>query len=103
VLGEELVEMAEELGQPASVVGNMTSVKDPLGNVTTYTYNAWNQVLTTKDALGRTTTNNYDPNTGDLVSTVDAFGYATIFTYGRDGQQTSRTTRTGYTVRPHRC
>jgi RHS repeat-associated protein len=49
--------------------GNLTSITDPRGKVSTLTYNAQGQPLTFKDPLNHTWTFTYD--TGDLVSVKD--------------------------------
>ena len=48
--------------------GNVTGTTDPLGRSTTKTYNAFNEVLTSQDGNGVTTTNSYDSN-GNLATT----------------------------------
>jgi len=49
--------------------GNLLSQTDALNRITTFTYNAFNEVLTVKDPLNVTTTNTYDAN-GNLTSTT---------------------------------
>jgi RHS repeat-associated protein len=41
--------------------GNVLTVQDPLGNVTSYQYSPWNQAHFITDAFGHTTTCDYDP------------------------------------------
>jgi RHS repeat-associated protein len=56
--------------------GNLLSETDPLAgtdglsHTTTYTYTPLNKIQTILDANNKLTTNNYDPNTGNLTSTV---------------------------------
>ena len=61
---------------------------DPLGHVTTYTYNSRLAAskTTATDALGHTTSRAYDPDTGNLLSTTDASGAVTRFSYTLGGQ-----------------
>ena len=97
--------------------GNPLTVTDPLGRVTTKTYNALNQVLTDQDGNGVTTTNTYDArgnlNTvsrpltgtsqvqtttynrtdashpGDVTSMVDADSKTWIYGYDANGYRNS--------------
>ena len=99
----ETVRQTETLSHTSSweyQAGNVTEQANALGKTTYYTYNAWNQVLTTKDPLGNTTTNTYDTRNGNLLSTKDALQHATTFTYYPDGNLATRTDRldrpTGY-------
>lgn len=71
--------------------GNLVSVKDPEGHVSTYTYNARGQVLTMKDPRGKVTENVYDSRTGNLTSTRDAEGQVTEYTYDARGNLQTRT------------
>ena len=48
--------------------GNLLSTTHPAGNITSYTYNPLNEVLTSTDATGVKTTNTYDAD-GNLLST----------------------------------
>ncbi len=69
---------------------NLLSTRDALGNTTSQTYNARGQVLTATDARGKTTTNVYDAR-GNLTSTTDAAGNVTSFTYDARGNVLSQT------------
>jgi RHS repeat-associated protein len=72
-----------------------TSITDPLGNVTQFTYNALGKVLTTTDPLGHVTTNTYNA-AGNLLTTRDALNNTTSFGYSVfDGQRTSMTDALG--------
>jgi RHS repeat-associated protein len=94
--------------------GNVLTLTDPLGRVTTSTYNAFDEVLTTQDGNGKTTTKTYDGNgnlatvsrpvtgtsctcqvttyhhangsyPGDVTSVDDADGKTTSFHYDSNG------------------
>lgn len=68
--------------------GNVTGSTDPLGRATTSTYNSLDEPLTVTDPSGVTTTSTYDPN-GNLtsVSQPPAPGHtqSTTFAYGDAG------------------
>ncbi|MBQ0897318.1 hypothetical protein KBX37_30360, partial [Micromonospora sp. U56] len=79
--------------------GDVSWVVDPIGNTTTatddyktsYTYDAWGQLLTAKDANGSVTTNsNFDPN-GYPQTISDALSKQTKFVYDVRGQVTTVT------------
>jgi RHS repeat-associated protein len=91
--------------------GDLTTVTDPLGNVTTrftdavgrlvavtnprgqrtrYAYDALNQVTAITDALGALTQFSYDGN-GNLTSLTDARSHATTYAYNSMDRVTSRT------------
>ena len=81
--------------------GNILSMKDALGGVTTYTYNENNLLTAVTDPKGGKTTNLYTA-AGLLASTTDAEGRTTAYEY--DGNQNvvsvtdgrNNTTRYGY-------
>lgn len=62
------------------LAGNLTSVTDPNGNVTTYLYDDFSQMLRQVSPVTGTTTYSYDPG-GNLVSTFDANGASTVRGY----------------------
>jgi RHS repeat-associated protein len=72
--------------------GNLLTTTDAVGNTTTYTYNSFDEVLTKTTPLGETTTNTYDAD-GNLLTTTDAVGNTTTYTYddGSPGDVTSVT------------
>ena len=82
--------LREEILESTSQVNNADRRTHTDGNVTSFTYNADGQVLTTTTPLG-TTTNVYD-DAGNLTSTTDATGRQ--ITYAYDGDQL--TTETWY-------
>src|SRR5207244_8984999 len=51
-----------------------TTVTDPRGNQTTYTFNSQGFMLSRTDALGETTSFEYHPGSNQLVSTTDPLG-----------------------------
>ncbi len=72
--------------------GNQTSVTDPLGNVTNFTYDALGNVLTrsAKLANGTAQTWSYTYNTfSQVTSSTDPLGNTTIFQYDSKGNLTS--------------
>jgi YD repeat-containing protein len=53
---------------------------------TLFTYDLCNQVVTTTDAMGRLTTNSYDPGTCYLTGITDSLGNTTTFINNPHGQ-----------------
>jgi RHS repeat-associated protein/uncharacterized delta-60 repeat protein len=77
--------------------GNRTKVTDPLGHVSASTYDTFGQILTMTDANQYavdpntpTISNTYDNITGNLLSSTDALGKQTLYTY--DGKNRPDTT-----------
>ena len=64
--------------------GRQTSIHDPNAGIIRYTYNAFDQVLTQRDAQGKLTTNVYD-TLGRLFKVHDADGYTTTYSYVPQG------------------
>ncbi len=93
-------------GQTWDANGNLLSQIDNLDRITTYTYNSFDEVTSTTNALGVTTTNTYDAQ-GNLLSTstplVGASSAATTaYTYGdvsHPGDITAMADATGRTSR----
>jgi RHS repeat-associated protein len=69
---------------------NTTTVADPLGNVTQYTYNSSLQIVQIKNAQGGTISYASDAN-NDKTAITDANGKTTHFTYDGSGNVTSVT------------
>ncbi len=78
--------------------GDLASVTDPAGTATStagdyttsYTYDAWGQLLTAKDANGNVTTNSsFDPN-GYPRQIADALAQTTTFVYDDAGRVLTR-------------
>ena len=87
-------------------VGRMTSRVSPKGNVkggkpatytTTYTYNAFGDVLTVTDPLAHVTTNQYDASR-NLTSVQDADNNTTTYVYDAANQQTQVNRADGTTL-----
>ena len=75
------------------VVGNLRTVTDPNGNVTTYVYDDFGQLLQQQSPVSGVTTYAYDSG-GNLTSTADANGATTTRTYDALGRVlTSASTR----------
>jgi len=78
--------------------GNLLTTTDPLGKTTSHGYNASGQLSSTTDALGHVTSYSYD-GSGNLISQVDAAGTAITSTYDSNGnrltQSVTRTTPSG--------
>jgi RHS repeat-associated protein len=70
--------------------GNLTSVTDPNGNVTTYVYDDFGQMLSQMSPVTGTTTYTYDL-AGQLIGTTDANGATTTRTYDSLGRVLSST------------
>jgi len=62
------------------IAGNLTSVTDPNGNVTSYVYDDFGRMLTQTSPVTGTTSYTYD-SAGNLTSTTDANGATTNRTY----------------------
>lgn len=60
--------------------GQLTTIRDPLNNVTTLTYTAAGLLATIKDAQNNTTTYQYDAR-GNRTAVIDAQNNTTSFTY----------------------
>ena len=85
--------------------GNLLRIESPHPNPgdpgrleTLFTYDACNQTLTTTDAMGRVTTNVYDPVTCHLLQMTDPVGGMTQFVNNGRGQPTSITDALGRTT-----
>jgi RHS repeat-associated protein len=74
-------------GYDPSTMG-VTSVTDPLGNVTYRSYDEWGNLLSEFDPLGRRTVHTYDAD-NDLLTTTDPSGATTTRTYNTAGNLTS--------------
>ena len=74
--------------------GNLTSVTDPLGNVTTYTYNDRNELIGMTDADGGHTTYGYDAS-GNLISVTDPRDGEATYAYDADNRETGMTDADG--------
>jgi RHS repeat-associated protein len=71
--------------------GNITSVTDPAGNVTSFEYVSQSSNVTkVTDALGNVTSFDYDAR-GNLIRRVDPLGNSSLFEYDRFGQLISAT------------
>ncbi|HUY22655.1 MAG TPA: DUF6531 domain-containing protein, partial [Acidimicrobiales bacterium] len=66
------------------VVAGQTTVTDPNGHTTTNTYDANGNVLTSKDALSKTTTDTYN-SLNEPLTVTDPMGIVTTYTYDADG------------------
>jgi RHS repeat-associated protein len=76
---------------------NVTSIADPLGNVTRFAYDAHGNLIAATDANGNVTSYQHDP-TGLLTLTTDALGQNTNYTYDGFGNLVSITDPLGYTT-----
>ena len=72
-----------------------TAVTDPRGNPTTYRFSAEGFTLSTTDALGQTTVNEYAPGSNLLLATPEPLGRTTRFTYDTQGNVTTITDPAG--------
>ncbi|MDR3663132.1 MAG: hypothetical protein P4L86_22575, partial [Mycobacterium sp.] len=76
--------------------GNLTSITDPLGKTTSFSYNAFGDPTSVTDPLGNTTLLQYDAN-GNLMSSTGPDGVTTTATYNASGQVLTETTPQGTT------
>ena len=74
--------------------GNRTSSTDPLGRVSTATYNALNEPLTVTNPAGEATAYGYD-EAGNLLSATDPTGATTTYTVNPDGTLATASDPTG--------
>ncbi len=77
--------------------GNLTSVTDPTGAITTYSYNGENQQTSSTDALGETTTYAYDTR-ARVAEVVDPNNHSTRYAYNAAGDLTTRTDAKNHTT-----
>ena len=68
--------------------GNLSSVKDALNRVTSFTYNAYSQVASVTDAKNKTTRYRYDASF-NLREVEDPLGHVTTFAHDALGRRTS--------------
>jgi RHS repeat-associated protein len=80
-------EAVELVYDPAN---SQQTVKDVLGNPTTYVYDARGNVVTKVDALGGITQRTYDQN-NNLLSITNAEGEITTYTYDEKGNKLTET------------
>ena len=76
------------------LLGNIASVIDPLGQVSTYTWTPSGKMLSSTDADGRTTTYTYDGR-GNRTSRTSPSGLVTTWAYDLGGRMTSMTDPAG--------
>jgi RHS repeat-associated protein len=69
----------------------LTTVTDPLGNQTTYHFNAQGFLVDITDALGEKTVYTRDPGTNQIVSVTDPLNRTTSYTYDAAGNAISST------------
>jgi len=65
--------------------GNQTAIIDPRNNLTAFTYDVFNKIITTTNALGEQQQALYDV-AGQLVATANALGHATYTRYDERGR-----------------
>ena len=75
----------------------LTSVEDPLTNLTAYSYDGIGNRITVTDPNGNTTTYAYD-STNELTTITDALGHTTVFGFDAAGNQTTVTDGLGHTT-----
>ena len=96
--GGDLVSITDPLGNVTTrsldSAGRLGTLTNPLGHQTVYAYDGLNQVTTITDALSGLTRFTYDPN-GNLLSLTDARGSVTGYAYDTMDRMASRTDRSG--------
>ena len=75
----------------------LTSVVDPLDDITSYGYDGVGNQITVTDANGNTTTYAYD-STNELTTVTDALGDTTVYGYDAAGNQQTVTDALGHTT-----
>jgi len=73
----------------------LTLVTDPLGNATTYHFNAQGFLIDVTDALGQKTVYNRDPGTNQVLSVTDPLNRTTAYTYDSAGNVLTTTRLAG--------
>ncbi len=76
--------------------GNLLTTVDALGKTTTNTYSPNGLLATTKDPLGNVTSFGYD-GSGNLTSQTDTMGTVTTYTYDNNGNTATKVDSTGTT------
>lgn len=79
-------------------VGNRTSVTDPQGRTSAFTWDADDRPLSTTDPLGHTRSVKYDDN-GSVTNTVDGLGHGTTLAYDDEGRLESSKTWSNHVTR----
>lgn len=87
---------AEQLGY--KMKGMLKSETDPMGNVTTYTYDIYGNTKTVTDPMGNEKTNSYN-SIGWLTASITPSGYKTEYQYDLNGLLVKQTLNNGETVR----
>src|ERR1019366_1919787 len=77
--------------------GNLTAITDTFGRTLTLTYNANNHLSSVTDPLGRVTVFSYDASGAQLVRITDPLGKTTNYSYNGLHQVTSMIDRDGRT------
>jgi RHS repeat-associated protein len=99
----QMVKQTDELGgvtqtQYTGAFSRPSSVTDPLGNVTTMTYDARGNLTQVKDALQHTSSFEYDAH-GQVTAVVDVDGTRSAMTYDGAGNLSSLTDAAGNVTR----
>ena len=87
---------AYSINTTTAATSTSTTLTDIDGRVTTYTFNAANQVTSVKDPLGNVTTKSYDGH-DNLLSTLDDLGNLTTSTYNPNHTRQNTTSPAGAT------
>jgi len=97
---EEIIYAADtdaySINTTAAATATTTTLTDTDGRVTTYTFNAANQVTSVKDPLGNITTKSFDAH-DNLLTTLDDLGNLTTSTYNPNNTLANITSPAGAT------
>jgi RHS repeat-associated protein len=96
---DNLLEQVDALGNTNRYTydgqGNKLTETDPLGNTTRYTCGPYRAITSITNPRGFTTTNIYDPDTGNLTQEIDPLGSSTSYSYDLSGNLLARTDALG--------
>lgn len=96
LIEKTVVETSDSIKYTYDAVGNKITMTDESGN-TTYTYDAYNRLLTKKNNQGLNLTYTYDV-LGNIASITDSKGNGTTYTYDKVERMATVTSKSGTTT-----